>query len=54
MMRKIIIAALLGATTLVSAELNIYSARHYDADFEIYKKLYKFKSNFAKFQILLI
>ena len=37
-MRKIIIAALLGATTLVAAELNIYSARHYDADFEIYKK----------------
>jgi iron(III) transport system substrate-binding protein len=38
MMRKIIIATLLGATALISAELNIYSARHYDADFEIYKK----------------
>ena len=37
-MRKIIIATLLGATALISAELNIYSARHYDADFEIYKK----------------
>ncbi|MCI7363806.1 MAG: Fe(3+) ABC transporter substrate-binding protein, partial [Campylobacter lanienae] len=37
-MRKVIITALLSASALISAELNIYSARHYDADFEIYKK----------------
>ena len=37
-MRKVIITALLSASALIGAELNIYSARHYDADFEIYKK----------------
>ena len=37
-MRKVIITALLGASVLIGAELNVYSARHYDADYEIYKK----------------
>ncbi|WP_096029971.1 Fe(3+) ABC transporter substrate-binding protein [Campylobacter lanienae] len=37
-MRKVIITALLSASALIGAELNVYSARHYDADFEIYKK----------------
>ena len=37
-MKKVIITALLGASVLIGAELNIYSARHYDADYEIYKK----------------
>lgn len=37
-MRKVIITALLSASALIGAELNVYSARHYDADYEIYKK----------------
>lgn len=37
-MRKVIITALLSASVLIGAELNVYSARHYDADYEIYKK----------------
>ena len=37
-MKKVIITALLSASVLIGAELNIYSARHYDADYEIYKK----------------
>ena len=37
-MKKVIITALLSASALIGAELNVYSARHYDADYEIYKK----------------
>ncbi len=37
-MKKLISFTLLSATLALAAELNIYSARHYDADFEIYKK----------------
>ena len=37
-MKKVIITALLSASVLIGAELNVYSARHYDADYEIYKK----------------
>ena len=43
-MKKVIITALLSASALIGAELNVYSARHYDADYEIYKK-FGFKVN---------
>lgn len=37
-MKKIFSLCLLGFSLLGAAELNIYSARHYDADFQIIKK----------------
>ncbi len=38
-MKKIFSLCLLGFSLLGAAELNIYSARHYDADFQIIKKI---------------
>lgn len=40
-MKKSIFFALFVGASLIAAELNIYSARHYDADFEIIKKFEK-------------
>ncbi len=40
-MKKIFLMFLTAFSFLGASELNIYSARHYDADFEIIKKLKK-------------
>lgn len=40
-MKKILFLLALGASAIFATELNIYSARHYDADFEIIKKFEK-------------
>ncbi|WP_104722225.1 Fe(3+) ABC transporter substrate-binding protein [Helicobacter mesocricetorum] len=37
-MKRILFLALFVGASLIAAELNIYSARHYDADFQIIKK----------------
>lgn len=38
-MKKIFLMFLTAFSFLGASELNIYSARHYDADFEIIKKI---------------